>query len=91
MDTFTCCQDCVYVCFLYIFPLEEAQDHRNFPLLAKGPHTNKTVSSLHHTDIKKPGKRSPFPAPSDPETSLLQAGLSCLTGKKSVKLNKNEF
>ncbi|XP_058265231.1 uncharacterized protein si:dkey-65j6.2 isoform X2 [Hemibagrus wyckioides] len=61
-------------------PVQEAQDHRNLPLLAKGPHTNKTVSSLHHTDIKKPGKRSQFLAPSDPETSLLQAGLSCLTG-----------
>ncbi|XP_047663035.1 puratrophin-1 isoform X2 [Tachysurus fulvidraco] len=59
---------------------EEAQNQKNLPLLSKGPHTNKTVSSLHHTDIKKTGKRSPFPAPSDPETYLLQAGLSCLTG-----------
>ncbi|XP_060749927.1 puratrophin-1 isoform X4 [Tachysurus vachellii] len=59
---------------------EEAQNQKNLPLLSKGPHTNKTVSSLHHTDIKKTGKTSPFPAPSDPETYLLQAGLSCLTG-----------
>ncbi|XP_053096550.1 pleckstrin homology domain-containing family G member 4B isoform X2 [Pangasianodon hypophthalmus] len=61
-------------------PTQEGQDHKNLPLLAKGTCTNKTVSLLHHTDINKPGKRSPFPAPSKPETCLLQAGLSCLTG-----------
>ncbi|XP_060793710.1 pleckstrin homology domain-containing family G member 4B isoform X3 [Neoarius graeffei] len=62
-------------------PMQEAaQDHKNLPHLAKGPCTKKSASSLHYSDIKKPEKRSPFPAPSKPETCLLQAGLSCLTG-----------
>lgn len=77
MFTLPCLRICV---FLYIFSLEEALDHKNLPLLAKGHCMNKTASSLYHTDIKKTGKRSPFPAPAKPETCLLQAGLSCLTG-----------
>lgn len=92
MHNFSCCQASVCTVYsFYIFSLEEAQDHKNLPLLAKGLCTKKTVSSLNCTDLKKPGMTSPFPAPSKPETSLLQAGLSCLTGKteKSSKLNQN--
>lgn len=80
MDAFSHRQGSLYVYSFYIFSLDESQDHKNLPLLAKVPCVNKTHSSLYHTDIKKPGKRSPFPAPSNPETCLLQAGISCLTG-----------
>ncbi|XP_053338009.1 pleckstrin homology domain-containing family G member 4B isoform X1 [Clarias gariepinus] len=62
-------------------PMQEAAtDHKNLSLFAKVSCTNKSVTPLHHNDIKRPGKKSPFPAASKPETCLLQAGLSCLTG-----------
>ncbi|KAI5096138.1 pleckstrin-like domain-containing family G member 4B isoform X2, partial [Silurus meridionalis] len=48
-------------------------------LSAKAYYTNKTTA-LNYPDIKKAGKRSPFPTPTKSETCLLQAGLSCLTG-----------
>ncbi|TSL61124.1 Protein-glutamine gamma-glutamyltransferase 2 [Bagarius yarrelli] len=80
-DIFKIVAPIVNVCFItYFFFLEATQEHHYPPLLAKGSHTNKTVSSLYHTDIKQPEKKSSFPAPSNAEICLLQAGLTCLTG-----------
>ncbi|XP_037396884.1 pleckstrin homology domain-containing family G member 4B isoform X1 [Pygocentrus nattereri] len=58
---------------------DDPQDPKTVSPLANVPRTN-TLLSSSQTDVEEPKAQAPLPSKSKPEASLLQSGITCLTG-----------